>query len=64
MIDLQQRRKQLIEGIERASADIERAMQTRERMVGAVQLIDELLATPATPPPVPEPEPLPGEQAT
>jgi len=55
MIDLQQRRKQLIEGIERASIDIERAMQVRERMRGAVQLIDELLATP---PPAPEPLPI------
>lgn len=55
MIDLQERKKQLTEEIARCNADIEqiqmalqRAMQARERMLGGLQLLNELLQ-PATP---------------
>ena len=57
MIDLQERKKQLTEEIARCTADIEqietalqRAMRARERLLGGLQLLNELLqpATPAT----------------
>lgn len=54
MIDLQERKKQLTEEIARCNADIEqmqmalqRAMQARERLLGGLQLLNELLQ-PAT----------------
>ena len=50
MIDLQERKKQLTEEIARCTADIEqlqlalqRAMQARERLLGGLQLLNELL---------------------
>ena len=50
MIDLQERKKQLTEEIARCNADIEqmqmalqRAMQARERLLGGLQLLNELL---------------------
>lgn len=65
MIDLQARKKQLTEEIARCNADIEqiqmalqRATQARERLLGGLQLLNELLqpapaataALPAGPP--------------
>ena len=50
MIDLQERKKQLTEEIARCTADIEqlqmalqRAMQARDRLLGGLQLLNELL---------------------
>lgn len=50
MIDLQERKKQLTEEVARCNADIEqlqmalqRAMQARERLLGGLQLLNELL---------------------
>lgn len=50
MIDLQERKKQLTEEVARCTADIEqlqmalqRAMQARERLLGGLQLLNELL---------------------
>lgn len=50
MIDLQERKKQLTEEIARCTADIEqietalqRAMRARERLLGGLQLLNELL---------------------
>jgi len=54
MIDLQERKKQLTEEVARCNADIERlqvalqrAMQARERLLGGLQLLNELLQPPA-----------------
>ena len=62
MIDLQERKKQLTEEVARCNADIEqlqmalqRAMQARERLLGGLQLLNELLqpsASVTTVPPV------------
>lgn len=50
MIDLQERKKQLTEEVARCNADIEqlqmalqRAMQARDRLLGGLQLLNELL---------------------
>ena len=50
MIDLEQRKKQLTEEVARCNADIEqlqmalqRAMQARDRLLGGLQLLNELL---------------------
>ena len=50
MIDLQERKKQLTEEVARCNADVEqlqmalqRAMQARERLLGGLQLLNELL---------------------
>ncbi len=50
MIDLQERKKQLTEEVARCNADIEqietalqRAMRARERLLGGLQLLNELL---------------------
>jgi len=71
MIDLQERKKQLTEDIARCNADIEqmqmalqRVLQARERLLGGLQLINELLPTPAPAIVSPTPGPLPADLGT